>query len=75
MIQRSQITAKSQMELQMRINELLKRGYSVESVAEPEENEHKHFGYTEKKDGYRRHYQGSDVQLKFRASMVRDYQG
>lgn len=73
-IQKTTITAKSMVELNMRVQDLANRGWDLVKVLEPKETEHKHFGFKETKIGFRRKYVGSDVQQKFTAVMKRDYQ-
>lgn len=72
-IQKVKITAKDEEELQMRIDDLKLRGFELTSTAEPEFVEHRHYSYTEKRDGIRKNYLGADTQHKHRAEMQRDY--
>lgn len=73
-VQKVVVTAKNEAELSMRVQDLIDRGWTLEKIAEPTSTEHKHFGYKESKTGFRKNYKTSDVQVKHRASLMRDYQ-
>lgn len=69
--QQANITAKSRFEYEMRIRELIKRGFEVEKEYLPEETEHKQFTYSQADGFVNKTHKETDFQKKYRATMVR----